>query len=1259
MKIKSTSPNTKKNIENLSTTDANSRDQVIEQKINVDGKKAKGWRGRNVSRPKRVAVDHLSYEEACELVQKYEINTIASYREFRKEHNRLPIEPASHYDKQWAGWDIFFGRVIFYETLEECQVAARALGLKGAADYKARRHLDPRLHSAPNKIYPNFPGFEALLGFADIPYETYAEASAASIRLGIKTKDAYHKDRRRDAKLPRSPNTQYAADWEDWSSFLNNLQPCFKKANLENKYKTYEEFKDAVEKLGIKTQKEYWARIKEDPMLPASPNRSYKEWEGWGLAMAGRKRFMCRTWQEAREVCLQYRFTSATEYVKKYSVDMRLPNNPQVQYEDFPGWPDFLLPNDYDCLEDIKFACKILKVKNEQQYRDFCAKYKKLPPNPEQVFEDEWQNWYDTCGLLAPYTFTELQEILQLHNCNKFDDYLPLRQKLNDPRMPRNPRKVYSEWKNTHDFVKKDPPARFKYVSTQSKLWVEDMQKYLRKLDAKGAREYTFCKFLRYFVEPNNYGSSVKEFLTSQHIDIKKCRDYIESQGDGTAVRRTWYELNNYLNDALVRHFTVEDEETGEVVRISGAANPLAAIPVAGGGIRPSESVKPALAYQYVQDVRYWVIPEDARTFKDLKNIHRFDSDYHPVDKELIDFNDPNCVYRVSGGKYFLWFPANWVALYALVSVPSRGRQIMYNDSGEADEFIVEYVDGKPQWIKNTSPMSQKDKQEGFVTHSGVGEWGMHNTSNKTALDGAGYNVPWIPEQLIYWLTVLRDWQTKYNPITRPKPWVECTRTNLTLKKLKRKGANCFLFRAFREEEPPVFTPLLTPRLAAALYHIQPRGLNLASCDKPDDQSILSRYSSQFTPHSMRVSLVTAFIVDFGMPVEIVMKIVGHSSIVMNIYYVKINSTKMRHLLAEGEKRALLNQAAEVQIMVEQNRLDKLAGSLVANSEEALAALMSGLTGTQLVRDYGICPYAGARCEDGGAKLYSGTYASVPAGYLGMQNCPRCRHLVSGPVFLGGLASLWNEISLRVNLYTENHSELDRKLLDLQDKVQKFDYLEAEMEELGTYFDDRERLKLEAEIRQLRSNMESAGKKIDMFLCDMQAVTRIINESKVILEKTEAIDSDGESLSGLTLLEHAQSELKIEFEETSLYHQLNEVCTNATIYNSASAEFATPRRSQMIDRMAMLNDIRPVMCNLSERQQLILGNQVTEFFFSRLKSWEKVDAIIKGDLLLQDLDGNTKITKREFASILSSSALSLPDEIVSEENSNLIVVHQY
>ncbi|PPA03539.1 hypothetical protein C4E44_13715 [Pseudomonas sp. MWU12-2312b] len=1150
-----------------------------------------------------------------------------------------------HYGEKCKSWNEFFGVPELYGTLEEAAKAAQSLGIEGAVEYRKRRYEDPRLPHHPATYYRGFPGFPIFLGVGEVSYTTYEEASEAAIRLGIVSRDYYVRRRKQDPKLPVSPVRAYAENWQGWPHFLKVAPKINKYQKLsDGRYTSYAEFKEAVKLLELKSRKEYIDRYSEDAMLPAVPDLYYKsDWEGWGKALGYSRAGLCRTWQEAKKIALPYRFTSATEYTKGCSVDPRLPADILKKYPDCPSYTEFLMPDVFLCLDDVKVGVRVLKIKNREEYEEARATYPNLPVNPELIFSEDWVSWYDICGRIEPYSYAELQEIMQLHNCKTYKDYQRIASSLKNPRIPYKPHNVYEEWTDIHSFVDKEFPFKLEFVSKNSSGWIEDIKVYLDSLSKKGQRESSLCRFLRHYIEPYELGANVQEFLTRRSVDVRKFRELLEAQGHAIHGRRVLMEVNGYLNDALHRHFTDEDEETGEIVRVAGAANPLADVEFEGGGERPSESVKSPLAYQYVNAVKNWIVPESATSFSDLKNAQKFSVDYYEVDKSILDFDDPDCIYKESGGKYFIWYPGLWLALYALVSVPARGRQIMYNDSGEADEYIVDIQGGKSVWVLNKSHLAQKGKQAGFVTHAEGDVWGMRFTSNKTSYNGAGYDVPWIPEKLVYWLTKLRQWQSKYNPITQPTPWVDCSkRTNLSRKQLERKGSNCFLFRGFNEDQPPIFAGPMTSRLAAALYFVQPAGLQLATFEEGGDYSVIGRYQSPFTPHSMRVSLITAYVMDFGMPIEIIMKVVGHASIVMSIYYVKIGTAKMRQMMAEGEKRALLNQAADAQLMIEQNRLDELTHKMVANSDEALQALMSGTAGSQLVRDFGVCPYAGARCDDGGELLASRAWSPVPAGYLGSQNCPRCRHLVTSPVFLGGLVAIWNEISLRVNLYSEKYGELDSQIEQHRNKVQELDYLEIEMEEAGKEFDSRERLRIEAAIRKLQGELEGVAKKMDMFLCDMQAVTKLIDDCKVVLRDQAAnsgVTPDGNDV--LQLIVHSESELKIEFEETSLFQQLNEVCVNATIYQSSSAEFATPRRSQMIDRMTMLNNIRPVMCTLSEREQLVLGNQVTNFFFNRLKSWERVDSIINGTLLLDDLSGAERITTKEFTKILSSRPFGL------------------
>lgn len=83
-------------------------------------------------------------------------------------------------------------------------------------------------------------------------------------------------------------------------------------------------------------------------------------------------------------------------------------------------------------------------------------------------------------------------------------------------------------------------------------------------------------------------------------------------------------------------------------------------------------------------------MPTNAKCFQDLEHLHKFDADWVKVEFNQLDLYDPDCVYRIVDNQAYLWCPTDWIHTYALTKVPLRGRQIAYNDSGEADEYIAD-----------------------------------------------------------------------------------------------------------------------------------------------------------------------------------------------------------------------------------------------------------------------------------------------------------------------------------------------------------------------------------------------------------------------------------------------------------------------------------------------------------------------------------------------------------------------------------------
>ncbi|SFM69741.1 gamma-mobile-trio integrase GmtZ [Halopseudomonas yangmingensis] len=888
-------------------------------------------------------------------------------------------------------------------------------------------------------------------------------------------------------------------------------------------------------------------------------------------------------------------------------------------------------------LDELKSIIRENGINNSPQYRRRYKDIPGLPAHPERVFSEEWKGYVDFFDIPDLISYKKLKKEVIASKIGSKKAYISWVNSLNnDARYPRAPEEAYGEeWEDWYEFCGKEKPYQLRYISEPYKLWADKIEEFMRQALGGGSKINNLCRFVRMYIEKHEKSKSPQEFLTKEKVNIRPFRKELDLLPTDNYRRNVIIAVNEFLNFVIENDLTDEDEDTGEIVRVMNARNPFQFMTDDKSVTSPvrGESTKPCLQYYFVRRCQDWIVPKNAKTFKDLVHLQKFDTDWISVPRKLIDKKDPDCVYRERLGEYQIWCPIDWIHTYALTKVPLRGRQISYNDSGEGDNEIAEIgPNGSIIWVKNTGGLAGTTKAQSFIKKMSDGNIGMYVTTNKTSNNGAGYSIPWIPEDLAYWLVRLRKWQQKYNSISEATPWTRCVRTNLNELQLRARGVNCFLFRAFGDVEPKNPSLALTTRLAAALYHIQPASLKLAEVNGTPYR--LSNYKSKYTPHSMRVSLITAYVMEYGLPIEVVMKIVGHSSIVMSIYYCKINHTDIRQRLEEAEKKALKSQAEATQALIEQNQIESVKNQLVGSNQDLLRSLTNDVpAGNYVFRDYGICPYAASRCDDGGEEIAGSKVRSpAPAGYLGIQNCLRCRHFITGPVFLGGLLSITNEVLFEANEQSAICDDLQVKIQNINTRLSDLDRQEYLAQLKNKSFDYEERKVLEFKIRKLESEYESAAKKFDMLLCDLQSSYKLIQLSQSV---ANGVLDSGES--SLQLIKMPESEIKIEVEESSHFQQLHEICENATIYESCNPSRAVFPRSQLLDRMATFNDMAPGLFLLSKEEQLVVGNQLVALFKTRVGSWGKINSLINGDLKLCDLVGPERIELSEIELIRKRS----------------------
>lgn len=1248
----------------------------------------------------RPEVKIYDYEEAKAAALNLGITSAQSYQDRYKKDPQLPSRPDVQYKTHWTNWDDFLDKEEKYQDFFEARLIARSYNFRTIQDYRDTcASIDPQLYAAPHLIYKEWNGWYDYLGIEKRPtLLTYEDAKSLIARNGIKTGRQYIEFRKLHPELPAQPSLCYKKHWVDWPTFLQQkpepytdyleAQHAARAAGIntpeeyatcyldedpklpkdpaktyKNSWISWEEFLGTVPKyedidqataavlrLEIKTKAEYLSRFSEDSLLPRCPEIIYNsQWPetGWRAFLYGA---FYPTMQSAGAAARALGIVTMKDYAERYHLDPKLPNAPRAVYKECASWMQFILPERCTTYEEAKFAVKVIGIKNSAEYRQKQALHPCLPANPHRDFHNDWVDWYDFCDIVQPYSFEEAKELLRNLNLSSAADYKKHIVASNDRRFPFAPDKVYqASWINWADYLGREQPYTIVTIPKSHAAWQYVLGSHLKAVKSGSVKENYLVRFVRDFLVPLKIGQDPIAVFTTDRFTLTEFELFIGSIKE-TQQRKTVYALREFAECFIKENLCIICEDTGERTLIPGARDPFAPLnKEIGIAISPTETVKPALAYHFVDELKNWIIPPTASSFSELTHLHKFQADWYDIDEDKIDHDDPDCVWKCEKGKYKIWFPGSWMHTYALASVPVRGIQLAYVDSGEGDDEIPVFEDGKISWIPNPSPFRGCKKNQGFVKKYPNNELGMHITTNKTSRKRPEYDVPWIPESLAIWCIRLRNWQTKYNPISKPMRWEDCENTNLNLEDRKAKEENCFLFRDLHKEECiGSFGVRLGWRIAIALYNIQPPEIELATLDGDPDK--VSSYSSQYTAHTMRVSLITAYVMEFRLPLADIVKIAGHSSVIMTIYYVKANGEMLRIKFEEGEKRALADRAKAVWQKVQQGRSNAVKGQLITNNEEAIKRFVGDIAaGSALFRDYGLCTFAGSRCHDGYLNEL-GKAIAVPAGYLGSDNCIRCRHFVTGPVFLGGLLSLANEISLSARMQFDHLDSMEQEVAKIEDRLQELGFQQHDAEALGLVFDEAPISELEIEKLAIKGQIETASQKANMYLSDMNSINRLAKQCQAVMN--ERIDND-DSADSTQLIMHSDHEITLQVEETSFFHQLNEVCENAEIYISAKAELAVTPRTQLLDRMIQFNEMKPSLFMLDAKQQLAIGNQLTKFMLSRLKSWTKLDAVVDGRILMRDLPEHERVSEHSIQQLISGAKAQELLGIESDDGSHL------
>lgn len=739
---------------------------------------------------------------------------------------------------------------------------------------------------------------------------------------------------------------------------------------------------------------------------------------------------------------------------------------------------------------------------------------------------------------------------------------------------------------------------------------------------------------ISFFIGKNNWQASIEEF---KRIMLEKT-----NKGDNSDTARLLNYVTNFVDWVLATHFS-QKSDNGKLIYLY--ANPFEKVKSKFGS---TETVHNPLPYRYICDLRHILCPKPRGHFSDWLWAQENAADgnkggdWFEVDESLIDKHDKDCVWRskkvTRSGKsiivYQIWSPVVSMVLFIKLHLPLRTYQVRMLDSGEAD--TLRYVNGG--WIKNPHSFALNHYSKGVFRRfkdnaTGIESTGLYISTNKTADQNKdeferGYEIPWQYEDVLYWLEKLRNWQENYNPINKPTDCLtlEAKHTGSVRSKayLSAMGHCCFLFRdATANNKENKSKPILETSIKTFWYKIlQQLEANLLASNDTLSNGTAPKlvhdygedYKSQkkrteFPLHSLRVSLITCYIMDAKLPLPVVSKLLaGHSRIIMTIYYTKLTPAVMKDKMIEADKLLGDKSQENVRTFLKDAEMRQIKYKMAYNDDKAIeAALVNRNPLGWEYRHHGLCLAGGntvsldecgtvAGCWNGGELLATrgsanSVYSSVPHG---LENCVRCRWFITDARYLPALNAHLNFMSYKAH-------EAANLAVKLEGEIEGMDERKYIAECEGKPFTQHN--ELQALQRRYEKQMVEADEYTKDWIATFNLIRRLI---EIEQGRTE------NDITNKLVAVGSESDIKVSFMETnSELLQLSLLCEDAEFYPDILDDVKkTPviqDRTQNLSRIMMRKGFMPQLLILDQEQQLIAANAMMRQMALQANPADKLD----------------------------------------------------
>lgn len=784
----------------------------------------------------------------------------------------------------------------------------------------------------------------------------------------------------------------------------------------------------------------------------------------------------------------------------------------------------------------------------------------------------------------------------------------------------------------------------------QWETWRQLAEGWIKAQDAGTAVKLrSLCLFLEvYLVGAVPFTSDVTSLFEGKNgwqastDELKRIVLENTNRSDNSDTAKALNHAKTFIDWVLDTHFS-EKDDNGRAIRLN--TNPFEAVKQKGNN---TESVHNPLPYRYICDLRHILCPKPRGHFLDWKWAQQQTGngtnggDWFDFDESLIDKSDKDCVWRIkevtrnnkSITIHQIWSPVASMVLFIKLHLPLRTYQVRMLDSGEAD--TLRYENGK--WIKNPHDFALNRYSKGVFRQfkdnaTGLESTGLYISTNKTADQNKdeferGYEIPWQNEDVLYWLEKLRNWQEKYNPISKLVDCLTLERKHTKDKKskayLSAMGHCCFLFRdASSKNKNDKTKPIITESLQRFWYKLLKKLEEnlLASADTLSDGTALrlvhdygenyknEKKKTEFPLHSLRVSLITCYIMDAKLPLPIVSKLLaGHSRIIMTVYYTKLTPAVMKDKMTEADKLLDDKSQESVRTFLKDAEMRQIECKMAYNDGQSIeSALVNRNPISWENRHHGLCLAGGntvrsdecatvAGCWNGGELIASRgsagkIYDSVPHG---SENCVRCRWFITDARYLPTL-------NAHLNFMSYKSHEAANLAVKLEGEIEVMDDLKYEAEHEGKPFTKHN--ELQALQRRYEKQLVEADEYTKDWIATFGLIRRII---EIEQGRTESDTANKLVAVG------SENDIKVGFMETeSELLQLALLCEDAEFYPDMLDDVKkTPtieRRTQSLSRFMMRKGYMPQLLMLDKDQQLIAANAMMRQMALQANPTDKLD----------------------------------------------------